>query len=90
MMTHDQACEVLGLGKRPFEEWDVKDAWRKAVKAAHPDLGGDGDIGRLNAAREVLLQPYGQCEFCSGTGVVRSSRWGFTDCTQCDGTGLTS
>lgn len=50
--------QVLGLPSgRPLVATEVKQAFREAVKTAHPDYGGDKDaFGALVEARDALLK----------------------------------
>ena len=49
--------EILGIGRDASEE-QIKAAYRKKAKTAHPDSGGDVDaFGRLQKAYELLLDP---------------------------------
>lgn len=54
-MTKEEAYQVLGLepGATPAE---IRAAWRKLMKAAHPDSGGSEFLAaRINMAKDVLL-----------------------------------
>ncbi len=49
------ALALLGLGEGASEE-AIRAAYRRAMRAAHPDAGGDAALAaRLNAARDLLL-----------------------------------
>jgi hypothetical protein len=49
------ALALLGLREGASEE-DIRAAYRRAMRAAHPDAGGDAVLAaRLNAARDLLL-----------------------------------
>ncbi|UWU25168.1 J domain-containing protein (plasmid) [Rhizobium sp. CB3060] len=49
--------EILGIGRDASEE-QIKTAYRKRAKSAHPDSGGDTDaFGQLQKAYELLLDP---------------------------------
>jgi curved DNA-binding protein CbpA len=49
--------DILGVG-RDAKDDQVKAAYRKRAKAAHPDSGGDADaFSRLKKAHELLLDP---------------------------------
>lgn len=51
-----KAYNVLGLAIGADKK-TVKDAWKRLMKAAHPDRGGDvSRASALNAARDVLLK----------------------------------
>jgi len=54
-MSRQEACEVLGL--RPgAPEADIREAHRRLMRGAHPDVGGsDWLAARVNQARDVLL-----------------------------------
>lgn len=54
-MTRNEAFEILGLepGASPEE---IHQAWRRLVKAVHPDSGGSAFLtAKINAARDLLL-----------------------------------
>jgi DnaJ domain len=52
----DTMLEVLGLTKMPASERELKSAYRKAAKAAHPDAGGTEEAFRLiRAAYQSLM-----------------------------------
>ncbi|MBB3610043.1 DnaJ domain-containing protein [Rhizobium sp. BK602] len=49
--------DILGIGRDASDE-QIKAAYRKRAKAAHPDSGGDTEaFGRLQKAYELLLDP---------------------------------
>lgn len=49
--------EILGLS-RDADNAAIKSAYRKQVKSAHPDAGGDADVfGNLKRAYELLVDP---------------------------------
>jgi DnaJ domain len=52
----DTMLEVLGLTKMPASERELKSAYRKAAKAAHPDAGGAEEAFRqVYAAYDSLM-----------------------------------
>ena len=54
-MTREEAFQILGLkpGASPEE---IHQAWRRLVKAVHPDSGGSAFLtAKINAARDLLL-----------------------------------
>lgn len=54
-MSIEEAAALLGVPPRASEE-DIKAAHRRAIKAAHPDAGGQTmDAARINLARDTLL-----------------------------------
>ncbi len=54
-MTHKQAAQLLGVSERANKE-EITRAFRRKMRAAHPDVGGDAKLAsQLNAARDVLL-----------------------------------
>ncbi len=54
-----RAYQTLGLGIGADKK-AVRDAWKRLMKAAHPDQGGDpARASALNAARDVLLKRRG-------------------------------
>ncbi|KAA6475632.1 J domain-containing protein [Rhizobium rhizogenes] len=49
--------DILGVGRDASDE-QIKVAYRKRAKGAHPDSGGDAEaFGRLKKAHELLLDP---------------------------------
>ncbi|MCL2427808.1 MAG: DnaJ domain-containing protein [Alphaproteobacteria bacterium] len=54
-MSSEEAYDVLGLKPGASEE-DIQAAYRRLMRAAHPDRGGsDWVAARVNQARDVLL-----------------------------------
>lgn len=54
-MTHDEALEVLGLGKGASVDM-IKDAYKKLMKKVHPDQeGSEWMAAKLNEAKDLLL-----------------------------------
>lgn len=54
---------VLGVPPQASDE-DLKDAWRRAVKASHPDLGGSPDaMVAVNLAWELLSTPQARAAY---------------------------
>jgi hypothetical protein len=54
-MTRAEALQVLGLTD-PVSESDVRAAWVRLMRVAHPDGGGsDWLAARVNQAKDVLL-----------------------------------
>lgn len=54
-MDRAAALALLGL-REGASEADIRGAHRRAMRAAHPDAGGDENLAaRLNAARDLLL-----------------------------------
>jgi hypothetical protein len=52
----DTILEMLGLTKMPASERELKSAYRKAAKSAHPDAGGTEEAFRqIHAAYQSLL-----------------------------------
>lgn len=55
-LTRAEALEILGLSGEP-EENEIQDAYRRLMKAMHPDQQGSPWVAeRLNAARDRLLK----------------------------------
>ena len=55
VMTRAEAARILGLGEDASEE-EIQAAYRRLMRAAHPDQGGSAWLAaRLNAARDYLL-----------------------------------
>ena len=55
-MTKKEAYQILGLepGASPEE---IHQAWRRLVKAVHPDSGGSAFLtAKINAARDLLMR----------------------------------
>ncbi len=55
-MTKEEAYQILGLepGASPEE---IHQAWRRLVKAVHPDSGGSAFLtAKINAARDLLME----------------------------------
>ena len=56
-MSRQDALEVLGLVD-PVSESDVRAAWVRLMRVAHPDGGGsDWLASRVNQAKDILLGP---------------------------------
>lgn len=54
-MTRDEAYQILGLAPGASPE-EIQKAWRRLVRAVHPDGGGSAFLtAKINAARDVLL-----------------------------------
>jgi DnaJ family protein C protein 19 len=54
-MTRAEALEILGL-KAGASETDIRAAYHRLMRAAHPDAGGsDWLAARINQARDALL-----------------------------------
>jgi curved DNA-binding protein CbpA len=54
-MTREEAFAVLGLAPGASED-DIQSAYRRLMRAAHPDSGGsDWLAARINEARDVLV-----------------------------------
>lgn len=54
-MTRAEALDVLGLSD-PVSEIDIREAWVRLMRVAHPDGGGsDWLAARVNQAKDVLL-----------------------------------
>lgn len=54
-MSRAEAFEVLGLPPNASEA-DIKEAYRRLMRGAHPDAGGsDWLAARINQARDILL-----------------------------------
>jgi hypothetical protein len=52
----DTMLEMLGLTKMPLSERELKSAYRKSAKAAHPDAGGTEEAFRqIHAAYQSLM-----------------------------------
>jgi len=75
---------------------EIAEAFRAAVKRAHPDYGGDGDVGKLRKAKQELTrrakaaQRAQRCGSCNGTGKLGPNKRGAKmRCLKCNGTGVT-
>ena len=54
-MTREEAYQILGLEPGASQE-DIHQAWRRLVKAVHPDSGGSAFLtAKINAARDLLM-----------------------------------
>lgn len=54
-MTRKEAYQILGLEPGASQE-EIHQAWRRLVKAVHPDSGGSAFLtAKINAARDLLL-----------------------------------
>ncbi len=54
-MTRNEAYQILGLEPDASPE-DIHKAWRRLVRAVHPDSGGSAFLtAKINAARDLLL-----------------------------------
>ena len=54
-MTKEEAYQVLGLEPGASKE-EIHKAWRRLVKAVHPDGGGSAFLtAKINAAKDILL-----------------------------------
>lgn len=70
-MTHSEARNILGVGLDASEK-EIKSAFRKAAKTAHPDTGGtEEEFVRVQKAKDLLLG--------GGKGSPFSGEPGFTD-----------
>lgn len=99
-MTFEDAARVLGVKLNGLTENEVRLAFARAVKLAHPDTGGKGNdesvnIDRAKKARDKLIAYVGDgenpvdgsCKPCKGTGTIMGlSRFG-SQCPTCKGTG---
>lgn len=54
-MTREEAYQILGLEPGATQE-EIHQAWRRLVKAVHPDSGGSAFLtAKINAARDLLM-----------------------------------
>jgi curved DNA-binding protein CbpA len=54
-MTRQEAYQILGLEPGASQE-EIHQAWRRLIKAVHPDHGGSAFLTtKINAAKDVLL-----------------------------------
>lgn len=97
-----RALRLIGLEAMPATREEVIAAWRRAVKAAHPDADPSefrkGDLAALGEARDLLVSmigtpdPYNstekkRCLVCGGTGRVYGN-FAVAACSACGGTGV--
>jgi hypothetical protein len=95
ILSRRSALAILSL-RDPVTRAEIESAWKRAVRAAHPDAGGAGDIAELSRARDKLLSDddvYANalancgkntsCKMCGGQGTVRG-KFGATPCTSCN------
>lgn len=55
----EAACSLLGLAPS-FSRDEFKQAYRRAIRATHPDHGGSDEAAQaVNAARELIERHYG-------------------------------
>lgn len=60
-MTFDEAAKVLGVKLKGLTENEVRGAFARGVKLAHPDVGGGTNsetqnLDRLKKAKDTLLR----------------------------------
>lgn len=85
-MNLSDARQLLGL-VNGYTVDDVRFAFSRAVKAAHPDAGGTGgDMTKLRDARDLLLGAKKTCVPCKGRGRILG-RMGSVMCSRCNGDG---
>jgi DnaJ-domain-containing protein 1 len=54
-MTKQEAYQILGLEPGASQQ-EIQEAWRRLIKAVHPDHGGSPFLSaKINAARDLLL-----------------------------------
>jgi hypothetical protein len=88
-----EAATLLGLQLDGLTPEAVKEAFRGAVRAAHPDAGGStvtaaDDLVLAATARSALLRwldglPEDSCPACRGAGWVRANSLTAKPCTRC-------
>lgn len=94
VIAAEKAAKVLGIELKGLNAFDVATAYRKALRAVHPDVNSvpgqnaSERIAQLQGARSVLLewidmQPDDDCATCRGTGSVRAGRFGSKPCPKC-------
>jgi DnaJ-class molecular chaperone len=71
-MLLNEALVILGL-PMPYNEADVKEAFRRRVKIAHPDVATGSahhlyTVAKLTMAKRIALRAL--CETCNGKGMV--------------------
>lgn len=55
-MNRQEAYQILGLEAGASQQ-EIHQAWRRLIKAVHPDSGGSAFLAaKINAARDVLLK----------------------------------
>lgn len=95
-MLQSQAIQLLCL-RSDYTEADLREAYVKAVKLAHPDTslvlaaGRTRPLAELMAARDLLMKRFEpelpDCNTCKGKGVIQGlSKFG-TTCKTCQGSG---
>lgn len=73
--------EVLGILPSATDE-EIKDAYRRAIQAAHPDRGGSAEkFQEIRAAfAELQRRP---CPDCGGKGFITERRGAFVSKKEC-------
>lgn len=90
-MTPTRAAELLAVPESA-DALQVQQAYRAAVKQAHPDTGPANGVSikDLQMARDVLIERVvmqnNACRLCDGVGKVRGVM-GWRECSACDGKG---
>lgn len=91
-MKRAEAAAILHCREEPTEA-ELRQAFGKAMLAAHPDTGDAGSvltIMRIKEARDVLERVVkglgAPCKLCGGRGMIRNG-FGAQPCQQCAGTG---
>lgn len=101
-MNPKRAAEVLSVDLETATVEDVRSATADAIRAAHPDNGGDPALAsiqlkRAKTARDVLLRhlasglPSGkkECPLCDGSGQLKvRGAFKAQDCPRCKGEGV--
>lgn len=98
-MIFTEARRVLGLhATAELKENDIRIAFARCVRLAHPDVGGGKsgeteNMARYTTAKDTLLRLVGEqdlndgtCMACKGTGSVRGTLFNVV-CKSCKGSG---
>lgn len=97
-MTFDEAARILGVSLKGLTENEVRRGFTRAVKLAHPDVGGGHrseaeNMARITQAKKTLMKIVDAnetaddtCDQCKGTGQVRGTLLNRV-CPSCKGSG---
>jgi hypothetical protein len=101
-MNLKTAASTLSVDISALTEEGVRTAAAEAIRAAHPDCGGDAELAPqqiklAKKARDLLLKHLGSgsptgkrtCPTCNGKGHLRvTGKFKATECPRCGGEGV--